>query len=284
MTLVLTTIAETRQWVRSQRSNGNTIGFVPTMGSLHEGHLSLMRQARTQCDRVIASIFVNPLQFGPSEDFERYPRDFARDLAMIDGEHVDAVFHPDVKEMYPTPTLTHVDVEGLSNTLCGASRLGHFRGVATVVAKLFGIVPADVAFFGQKDAQQVAVIRRMVNDLNFAIQIQACPIVREADGLAMSSRNIYLTVEQRKNATVLYQSLKHAEGLVDSGVFQVSAIESAMRKMIESVPESEIDYVQAVNFDTLVPLNIIEGTVLIAVAVRFGKTRLIDNIVLDLKK
>jgi pantoate--beta-alanine ligase len=284
MTLVLTTVADARRWVRSQQASGKTVGFAPTMGALHGGHLSLMRRARQRCGASIASIFVNPLQFGPSEDFDRYPRDFARDLAMIESERVDAVFHPEVKEMYPAPTLTFVDLPGLSDTLCGASRPGHFRGVATVVAKLFQIVPADVAFFGQKDAQQVAVIRRMVRDLNIPIQIEACPIVREADGLAMSSRNIYLNADQRKNATALYRSLQQAAEMVKSGIRQASAVESAMRQTIESTPGAEIDYAKVVDFDTLQPLSSIAGSMLIAVAVRFGKTRLIDNIVVELEK
>jgi pantoate--beta-alanine ligase len=282
MTEVIRTIAAARQWVQMQRAGGKSIGLVPTMGALHTGHLSLIHRAQKSCDRVIATIFVNPLQFGPGEDFERYPRDFDRDLALLEHENVDAVFHPDAPEMYPVPPLTSVSPGTLADTLCGASRPGHFQGVATVVAKLFHIVPADRAFFGEKDAQQLAVIRAMVRELSFPIAIEGCPTVREPDGLAMSSRNAYLSPDQRAKAPVLYRALQHAQRIIESGNRQTAGVEAAMREMIGAVSGADLDYARVVDLDTLKDLQEITGPVLIAVAVRFGKTRLIDNVVAGL--
>jgi pantoate--beta-alanine ligase len=279
MTMVITTVAGMRQWVRAERAAGHDIGFIPTMGFLHAGHLSLIRRAQQTCGRTVVSIFVNPLQFGPGEDYERYPRDFDRDLNMLERESVDAVFHPGAEEMYPAPPLTRISVGKLGDVLCGASRPGHFEGVATVVAKLFNIVQADHAFFGQKDAQQAVIIRSMVRDLNISIQIDLCPTVREPDGLAMSSRNAYLTAEQRGRAAVLYQSLKTAEKLVQGGAADAASVENAMRDQIQSVPGAELDYARLVDKDTLTPVADFNRAVLAAVAVRFGKTRLIDNMI-----
>lgn len=280
MTIVLRTIQETREWVQQCRSKGESIGLVPTMGFLHEGHISLMRQARASCTRTIASIFVNPLQFGPNEDFERYPRNFQRDLALLEEAGVDAVFAPEVAEMYPRPLKTKVEVSDLTTGLCGVSRPGHFTGVTTVVSKLFHIVTPDKAFFGQKDAQQAIVLQRMVADLNFPLELVICPIIREADGLAMSSRNVYLTPNQRAQAPVLYQSLCHATQVIKDGESSVPAVVAQIKRMISSAPLAQIDYVQVVDLDTLQEVEQITGPVLIALAVRFGTTRLIDNVML----
>lgn len=278
MTVVLETIAAARQWVRVERSAGKTIGFVPTMGAFHGGHLSLIRRARQRCDRVGVSVFVNPLQFGEGEDFVRYPRDFARDLALAEQEKVDALFHPDSKEMYPQPPMIRVDPGDLGEPLCGRSRPGHFTGVATVVAKLLNIIQPDRVFFGQKDAQQAVILARMIQDLHFPVQMEICPTVREADGLALSSRNSYLSAEERTQATVLYRSLRRAEDLIRSGARDVARIELAMVEMIRSVPGVELDYARVVDPCTLGDVKEITGEVLVAVAARFGKARLIDNL------
>ena len=278
MTVVLETIAAARQWVRTERTGGKSIGFVPTMGAFHDGHRSLFRRAREQSDRVVVSIFVNPLQFGQGEDFARYPRDFARDLALAEREGVDAVFCPEAGEMYPDALPLTVHPGKLGKTLCGPSRPGHFRGVATVVAKLLNIIQPDRAFFGQKDAQQAVIIQWMVRGLNFPVEIEVCPTVREPDGLAMSSRNAYLDSEERANATVLYRSLRRAEDLIRSGVRDVARIEQEMRDMIRSVPGAELDYARVVDPHALGDVKQIAGEVLVAVAARFGKTRLIDNL------
>jgi pantoate--beta-alanine ligase len=276
------TIQEVRQAVRSARQAGKTIGFMPTLGYMHEGHLSLIRAAREECDFVVVSIFVNPTQFGPNEDFDRYPRDLERDLSLCRSAGVDLVFHPSVQEMYPQPFLTQVRVGKITERLCGASRPGHFEGVATVVAKLLNIVRPDRAYFGQKDAQQVAVIKRMVADLNMdEIEIRAMPTVREPDGLAMSSRNVYLSPEERKAATVLYRSLKMAQERVAAGERDLAALREAMRAMIAAEPLASIDYVEIVDVTTLEPIDRLEKQALAALAVRFGKTRLIDNVVLE---
>ncbi len=282
MTAVLETIAATRQWVQAERAAGKTIGLVPTMGALHEGHASLIRRARQSCTAVIVSVFVNPLQFGPGEDYERYPRGFDADLAMIKREGGNAVFHPDVKEMYSAPPLVSVCVGKLGDVLCGVSRPGHFNVVATVVAKLFHITQPDRAFFGQKDAQQATILKRMVDDLNFPLELEICPTVREPDGLAMSSRNLYLSHEERGKATVLYCALREAEASIRSGQRDASAVEREMRRMIESTSGAELDYARVVDRQTLEGIERIEHDVLVAVAVRFGKTRLIDNVIVNI--
>ena len=277
MALVLRTIAEVRDWVRAERTGSRSIGLVPTMGALHEGHASLFRRARSECDRVAVSIFVNPTQFGPGEDFDRYPRTWDSDLETAQRESVDAVFAPIVEEMYPGQRAIMVDPGKVGDVLCGASRPGHFRGVLTVVAKLFHIVSADRAYFGQKDAQQLVLIRRMVAEHNFPIEIVPCATVREPDGLALSSRNRYLSTVDRANATVLYRALCFAESLLASGVRDAARLEREMTQMIRSTPGAELDYARVVDPWTLEPIPIIQGEVLAAVAVRFGKTRLIDN-------
>ena len=278
MTVVLSTIPAARQWVQAERSAGKTIGLVPTMGALHEGHLSLFRRARQRCDRVIASLFVNPLQFGPAEDYDRYPRDFERDLALIEQEGLDAVFHPEAQAMYPQPPEISVSPGRLGELLCGRSRPGHFQGVATVVAKLLNILQPDVAFFGQKDAQQAIIIKRMVEDLNFPVAIEVCPIVREPDGLALSSRNLYLSAEERACAPVLYRALRRAEMLIRSGVRDAARLEEEMQEVIRAAPGVELDYACVVDRQSLNEVQEVTGEVLLAVAARFGKTRLIDNL------
>jgi pantoate--beta-alanine ligase len=280
MIAVQRTIPEARAWVERQRRAGHTLGLVPTMGALHEGHLSLFRSARAQCDRVVISIFVNPLQFGPSEDYQRYPRPFEEDLAKAEREGMDAVFAPDVPEMYPPGAAITVDPGPLGDVLCGASRPGHFRGVLTVVAKLFHILQPGRAYFGQKDAQQLALIRRMVEEMNFPLEIVGCPTVREADGLALSSRNAYLTPEQRAHATVLYRALQGAEATLRNGVRDASRLEQEMARMIHAAPGAALDYTRVIDPVTLAPAGIIEKGALAAVAVRFGATRLIDNLLI----
>jgi len=279
--LICRRISEVRELVRTERGTGKIIGFVPTMGYLHQGHLQLMREAKKDCDMVVISIFVNPAQFGPGEDLERYPRDFERDHALAAEVDVDAIFYPSVEEMYPPGFNTNVDLNSLTGCLCGKSRPGHFRGVATVVTKLFNIVLPDRAYFGQKDAQQVLVIRRMAEDLNMPVEIVTVPTVREEDGLAMSSRNVYLTPEQRRSAAVLFESLKAAEKAVEQGERDAGTILQLVRDMISSVPEAGIDYVELRNISDLNPVEVIDCPVLLALAVRFGQTRLIDNTVLE---
>lgn len=278
---LLRTIPEVRRWVKERREQKQTIGFVPTMGYLHEGHLALARRARDCCATVIMSIFVNPTQFGPQEDFDRYPRDLERDLKLAAEVGVDAVFAPEVAEMYPAGYATYVEVEGLSEVLCGASRPGHFRGVATVVTKLFNIVQPDRAFFGQKDYQQAIIIQRMVQDLNIPVEIITVPTVREPDGLALSSRNKYLQAEERRQALCLYRALKLGEKMILSGERRVEAVRQAMVREILSQPLARIDYVSLNDAETLKPLERIKGKVLLAVAVWIGKTRLIDNLVVE---
>jgi pantoate--beta-alanine ligase len=250
------------------------------MGALHEGHLSLMRAARSQCDLVAASLFVNPLQFGPGEDLAKYPRDFEGDRALLEKVGVDFLFAPGVEEMYPAGAVTYVTVEGLSGKLDGQSRPGHFRGVTTVVSKLFHIVEPDVAFFGQKDAAQVAIIRRMVRDLNFPVEIVTCPIVREADGLAMSSRNAYLDPQQRKSAAVLYRSLRRVQEQFDQGERRGAKLIEAGKQVFTEEPSVRLDYLEIVDPDTLDQVDGVSHTALVALAAFVGKTRLIDNIVL----
>jgi pantoate--beta-alanine ligase len=266
--------------LRRPANGGETFGLVPTMGALHEGHLSLVRAARKECDLVAASIFVNPIQFGPSEDLAKYPRNFDRDRSLLEQEDVDVLFAPRVEEMYPAGAVTYVTVEGLSDKLCGRSRPGHFRGVTTVVAKLFNIVEPNLAFFGQKDAAQAAIIRRMVRDLNIPVQIVTCPIVREPDGLAMSSRNVYLDSAQRKSALALYRSLLRVREHFDQGKRKaIKLIETGLRAFAEE-PSVRLDYLEIVDPDTLDRVDEVSQTVLVAVAAFVGNTRLIDNIVL----
>lgn len=253
---------------------------MPTMGALHEGHLSLVRAAKAQCDAVIVSIFVNPTQFGPSEDFSKYPRTFQRDCELLQKEGVDLIFAPSVEEMYPPEAVTYVTVEGLSEKLCGKSRPGHFRGVATVVCKLFHVVEPNLAFFGQKDAAQVAIVRRMVRDLNLPVEIVVCPIVREPDGLAMSSRNAYLNPQQRQSALLLSRSLRNVRRLFDEGERTASRLTEAGKHAFAEHRSVRLDYFEIVDPDTLAAMQLIERPALIAVAAWVGTTRLIDNLVL----
>ena len=261
---------------------GRRIGFVPTMGFLHEGHLSLMRLARERCDVLVVSIFVNPAQFGPTEDIEAYPRDFRRDEALCEREGVAMVFYPSAENMYAADASVWIDEEALSGVLCGASRPGHFRGVCTVVAKLFNLVLPDLAVFGEKDAQQLRIIERMVRDLNIPVEIVRGPIVREADGLAMSSRNKYLSGNQRENALCLRRSLDQALALFGQGEHDAAVLRQAMVDLIECVPAAEIDYIGIVDERSLAVVDEIKDDVLIALAVKIGNTRLIDNAVLRL--
>lgn len=274
---IITAIPQMRRWAEETRRQGKTIGFVPTMGYLHDGHLSLMRRAKKENDCLAVSIFVNPAQFGPREDFKQYPRDFTRDKELVRSCGADVLFYPRMEEIYPQGYTTYVLVEGLSGLLCGASRPGHFRGVATIVLKLFNIVQPDKAYFGQKDAQQVVVIQRMVKDLNLPVQIKALPIVREPDGLAMSSRNAYLDSRQRTDAIILYNALQTAVAMIQSGCACPRKVLTRMREMIASKASARIDYVKIVDAENLVEVNKITGKILIAVAVFFGKCRLIDN-------
>lgn len=275
------TISETREFVRQARQAGLKVGFVPTMGYLHEGHLELMRRARAICGAVVVSIFVNPTQFGPNEDFARYPRDLERDASMAESVGADVVFNPPVEEIYPPGHCTYVDLERLTDKLCGLSRSGHFRGVATVVAKLFNIVRPDLAFFGQKDAQQVLVIKRMVADLNMDVEIITVPTVREADGLAMSSRNVYLRPEERRAALVLSRSLRAAEEAVAAGERDPAVIRRMVTGMILSESLASIEYAEIYSHPALEPVEVLNGPALLALAVRIGRTRLIDNTVLE---
>ena len=277
---VLATTSDMLAASRSLRAAGNRLGLVPTMGALHEGHLSLVRAAKSQCDAVAVSIFVNPTQFGPNEDFAKYPRTFDRDRDLLRQEGVDVLFAPSTEEMYPAGACTWVTVEGMSDRLCGRSRPGHFRGVTTVVAKLFHIVEPDLAFFGQKDAAQAAIIRRMVRDLNLPVEIVVCPIVREPSGLAMSSRNAYLTTEQRQSALVLYGSLKEIERRFQSGERNAAKLIAAGKQIVAAEPSVRLDYLEIVDPDTLEPLPTLNRTALVAIAAFVGTTRLIDNVLL----
>lgn len=259
--------------------NDKTIGFVPTMGYLHEGHLDLVRIAKKKSDVVVVSIFVNPIQFGPKEDLSQYPRNFKRDETLLEKQGVDYIFCPTAKSMYNKNYATYIDVPTLSDKLCGKSRPGHFKGVTTVVAKLFNIVKPDISVFGQKDAQQARIIRQMAQDLNFPTKIIIAPTTREKDGLAMSSRNIYLTPEQRKQATVLNHALQHAKKMIKDGEKNAHKIIALMEELISSMPEANIDYIEIVDAENLQPVKEIKGKILIALAVKFGKARLIDNII-----
>lgn len=278
--IIAETIMEVREQVRAWRAEGLTVGLVPTMGALHEGHASLVTAAASQCDRVVASVFVNPTQFGPGEDLDSYPRDFERDCKILDKKGCDMVFHPSVGEMYPDGFVTYVNLESeMTAQLCGKSRPSHFRGVCTVVSKLFNIVTPDRAYFGQKDAQQLAVIKQMTRDLGFGIEIVGCPTVREADGLARSSRNTYLDPAEREAATILYKAIKAAQEMLSGADDEVPADEvlNMMRSVVSSEPEARIDYIEAVDGISLMPVEYAKKGTLIAMAVYIGKTRLIDN-------
>ena len=278
---VIEDIAGMRSYVSGIKARGDTVGLVPTMGYLHEGHLSLMRKAGELSDHVVISIFVNPTQFGPNEDLDRYPRDFERDLDLASSVGVECIFHPRSQDIYPKGYATYIHVEGLSSVLCGVSRPTHFRGVATVVAKLFNIVEPDIAVFGEKDYQQLVIIRRMVADLNMKVKIVGYPIVREKDGLAMSSRNRYLSQQERKKATVLSRALKRAEDMFYNGERDASAIREALVEMIMGEDGCNIDYVEIVDADYLSRLRTIDRKAVIALAVNIGKARLIDNTIID---
>ncbi len=282
---VVAEIPETRSAIAQLRAvhasgTSRSVGFVPTMGALHEGHRSLVQAARQRCDVVVVSIFVNPTQFGPNEDFTRYPRTLEADCRMLEAEGVDLVFAPSAERMYPAGSTTLVEVAGIGDRLDGASRPGHFRGVATVVAKLFHIVQPEFAFFGQKDAAQLAVLRQMVRDLNIPVELVACPIVREPDGLAMSSRNRYLSAEQRRQALAIWRGLETAGKMARSGEHHAEALLHAVRTVLQQEPALREDYVALVDPDTLLPVASIERGGLLAVAVHVGTTRLIDNILL----
>lgn len=279
--LIESNIHAVRQQVSEWKKAGLSIGLVPTMGYLHEGHKSLIDAARRENDRVAVSIFVNPMQFGPNEDLESYPRDLEKDAALCEEAGVDLIFHPQPEEMYAPGFCTYVDMDGLTTQLCGKSRPTHFRGVQTVVLKLFHIVAPDRAYFGQKDAQQLAVIRRMVRDLDVGVTIIGCPIIREADGLAKSSRNTYLNEKERQAALVLSRSLQAGKALMEAGETNAQAVRQAIIDEINKEPMARIDYVDVVDFDTITPVETIQGTVLIAIAVYIGKTRLIDNFIVE---
>jgi len=276
------TIAEMRTAAGALKAKNLTLGFVPTMGALHEGHLSLVRAAKQRCDRVAVSIFVNPTQFGPNEDFSKYPRTFDRDRELLEGEGVDLLFAPSTEEMYPPGAITYVTVEELSEKLDGKSRPGHFRGVTTVVSKLFNIIQPEVAFFGQKDAAQVAVIRRMVRDLNLPVEIAACPIVREPDGLAMSSRNRYLDANQRKTALVLSRSLSRVEELFAQGERDAQNLITAGKLLFGGELDVRLDYFEIVDPETLDAISTLRSPALVALAAFVGSTRLIDNRLLQI--
>jgi pantoate--beta-alanine ligase len=279
---ICTTIPEVRAACRDARAGRKRLGLVPTMGALHEGHLSLVRAAKARCDAVAVSIFVNPTQFGPTEDLSKYPRQFDRDCRLLEKEGVEILFAPPVEEIYADGGVTWVLVEGLSEKLDGRSRPGHFRGVTTIVAKLFHILEPEAAFFGQKDAAQLAVIRRMVRDLNFPVEMVACPIVREPDGLAMSSRNAYLNREERGRALVLQRSMQQAQQQFQAGERSAAKLISAAKEVFAREPQVALDYFEIVDPDTLDPVERISQTTLVAVAAYVGSTRLIDNVVLIL--
>lgn len=283
--IIANTISQVRDQVRQWRREGLTVGLVPTMGYLHEGHGSLVGKAAEDCDRVVASVFVNPTQFAPGEDLASYPRDFERDCEILEKQGCSMVFHPSVDEMYPDgngKTDTYIEIlNDMPKQLCGRTRPNHFRGVCTVVGKLFNIVLPDKAYFGEKDAQQLAIIRRMVRDLSYGIEIVGCPIVREPDGLAKSSRNIHLKPDERKAAAVLYRSLKIAEEMASDGEKSSKTVTDAVRAEIEKEPLAEVEYVSAVDSLSMEPVETVGKGTLIAIAVRIGQTRLIDNCVLN---
>ena len=278
--IIAESVAEVRAQVKAWKREGLRVGLVPTMGYLHEGHASLVEKARSLCDRTVVSVFVNPAQFGPGEDLESYPRDFAHDCALLEEKGCDMVFHPDASVMYPPDFATYVELcSDMPRQLCGKTRPIHFRGVCTVVTKLFNIVTPDMAFFGRKDAQQLAIIRRMVRDLSYGIEVVACPIVREADGLARSSRNTYLNPAERKAALCLSRAVFRGQELVGAGERDAEKLVAEMRAVIEAEPLARIDYVSAVDGETMLPVEELTDGVLAAMAVYIGKTRLIDNFI-----
>ncbi|MDD5681201.1 MAG: pantoate--beta-alanine ligase [Candidatus Omnitrophica bacterium] len=277
----ITNPAKMTGFIKDAKAKGKTVGFVPTMGYLHDGHMALIRNARKENDIVVMSIFVNPAQFGPKEDYAKYPRDFKRDSRLAKKQGVDVIFHPAVKTMYLPEHSAYVTVENLATNLCGRSRPGHFRGVATIVTKLFNIVPADNAYFGQKDAQQAFIVKRMARDLNIPVKIKIVPTVREKDGLAMSSRNVYLSGNERREAGALFKSLSLAEKLIKQGERNSKKITKAIKGFIAKNSSAKIDYVSIVDTEELRNIGRLSGRILIAIAVYFGKTRLIDNVILD---
>lgn len=274
---IVTTIQEAKEQVKEWREQGLSVGLVPSMGYLHEGHASLMKEAKKQMDKVAVSVFVNPTQFGPDEDYDSYPRDLDHDIAVCEEQGVDLIFHPSVEEMYGKNYNTYVIMETLGDELCGKSRPIHFKGVCTVVTKLFNILTPDKAFFGQKDAQQLAIIKRMVKDLNMNLEVVGCPIIREDDGLAKSSRNTYLSPEERKAALILSKTIFMGQEMVKQGERDVKTLLDAMKANIETEPLARIDYVEVVDGETMQKVETIEESVLVAMAVYIGKTRLIDN-------
>lgn len=276
---IITKPSSLQREIKKSKKQGKRIGFVPTMGAMHEGHLSLIRRARRENEIVVVSIFVNPIQFGPKEDYARYPRDLNRDAQLCREEKTDIIFYPDIKEMYPPGYKTYIVVEQLGDVLCGASRPGHFRGVATVVTKLFNIVSPNIAYFGQKDAQQAVIIKKLAYDLNMPVKIKIMPTLRQKDGLALSSRNVYLSDAEKKDALVLSQALKLAGELIKKGVRDTARITKEMKHLIGKKKTAKIDYVSIVDLENLRSLKKITGKCLVAVAVRIGRTRLIDNII-----
>ncbi|MEH7546172.1 MULTISPECIES: pantoate--beta-alanine ligase [Bacillaceae] len=279
---VITTIKEMQDEIVNRKGLGQSIGFVPTMGFLHEGHLTLISKARKENDIVVLSIFVNPLQFGPKEDFSTYPRDFERDRALAEGEKVDYLFYPSVEEMYPQVPSVKVVVQERTDVLCGKSRPGHFDGVATVITKLFHIIMPTRAYFGKKDAQQVAVIDGLISDFNFPVQLIPVEIVREEDGLAKSSRNVNLLPEERQQAPVIYRSLQEAKNAIDNGEKNPAVVTNRIKELVTNESIGKIDYVEILSYPQLKPLEKIEGSFIIAVAVKFSKVRLIDNIIIQI--
>lgn len=275
------TIEKVRNTVKEWKKQGLSVGLVPTMGYLHEGHGSLIERAAKENDRVVVSVFVNPIQFGPTEDLETYPRDFEADCVLCEEKGADLVFHPEAEEMYFDDFCTYVDMHTLSEVLCGKTRPIHFRGVCTVVSKMFHIANPDRAYFGQKDAQQLAVIKRMVRDLNFDIEIIGCPIIREEDGLAKSSRNTYLSAEERQAAVILSKSIFAGKQLVEQGETSAAKVKKAMLEILHSEPLADVEYVEMVDFGSLQDIEVVKKPVLCAIAVRIGKTRLIDNFIVE---
>ncbi len=276
--VIAKTISRVRQEIARAKAKGKRIGFVPTMGALHEGHLSLVRRARKECDYVVVSVFVNPLQFGPKEDLRKYPRNFAKDRALLKKEKVDLVFYPGPKTMYSKDTSTYVEETELSNRLCGRYRPGHFKGVCTVVAKLFNIVTPDTAYFGRKDYQQVKVIEKMVRDLNIPLKVKTGPIVREETGVAMSSRNEYLSLTQRRKAAGIYEALKNAKKACQENITSAQLTRQIKNDIVTAIPSARIQYIEIVEPDTLKPLKTVRSRALIVVAVYVGRVRLIDNV------
>lgn len=278
---IVSTIKEVREIVKQWKKEDLSVGYVPTMGYLHEGHASLIKAARKENDKVVVSIFVNPMQFGPTEDLDSYPRDLAKDSKLCEGEGVDLIFHPEPEEMYDESFCSFTDINGLSNALCGLSRPIHFRGVCTVLNKFFNIITPDRAYFGQKDAQQAAIVKQFVKDLNIPVEIIRCPIIREEDGLAKSSRNTYLSPEERKAALCLSKAVFLGQDMVKNGETDAKTLVDAMVKKIEEEPMADIEYVKAVNGLTMQDVSEIKAPTLVAMAVRIGKTRLIDNFVVE---